>query len=212
MNELPSIRPPEYFWHVARRDIRNIVNNDSRSTSGNLVGKVFERLSLSLVKEIYPRTSHIILGPSDMRAFKGSIDINDINSWGLNFPDGIVFERIDSQWSLRLEAITEYKMASLEKLEDRREQFDGFVRLLDFLRADNASKGKNILGRYFGREIPRPQIPETAKFLYVTPQDRSADATTTLFWGDHVSEIRFPQSARQIKDKVKQLRFRKARR
>lgn len=208
MKELIPPKPAEYYWFAARSEIDNVMRSSS-NMSGNLVGRVFEKLSLHLVRDVYPESRYTVFSPIQVEQLKKFMNDDDIRVWGLSFPDGIIFEKLDNEGSLRLAAFAEYKMASFSNLENRREQITGFTNLIDLMRIDGASKGRNILGRFFGRTVPRLEVPDDVSFLYITPQDRSADAATTLYEIDNMIELRFPQISNQIKKRVRQIRSNK---
>lgn len=209
MREILSDAETAICWEAAiNGELGKLIKKTRGRPFPHLLGKVLEGLGQTMFNRRFPEPSYLVMAPDIVeRDLRGLITLENQRSWQLGFPDGILFQRIDDQGSLKMLALVEYKIAHPQHLDDLSIQFNGFMNFWDYLMQNDGATGKGLLRKYFNRKFPKFTSVEYPLIYYFVPLDRSGlNIATTLGGLDCFYEMVIPLTVKQIGRRIRNIK------
>lgn len=176
MHELGERVTNEIDWRKVLRDAieKNIRIRPYREKDRLLSGRVFEDVCYRALSYEYLSPGYTITKPGETAHIKKLMSQDEDDSWHPNFPDSLILQHLNRNVT-KLVGIAEYKMTTpFLFYGNLRNQFEGFTRLVNFLRQNEARRGREILEELLRRRMVKLEIPQDVKFIYVVPLDKTA--------------------------------------
>ncbi len=196
----------EYLWQKALSlGVVGAIRDNRIKLAHERFGRVVEYLGYAMVRELYPMDSYRVVSPQDMTLFRRLFTEEERKMWQFSIPDGLIFKKEDRFPGrvFELFGFAEYKATRWRNLTQLREQFDGFMRLVDFIKWGNEYRGRQILKELLGRNTDFLLVPKDIKFVYVSPSDESVDGIPTSLYGvEHLEKKPLPLSVAEIWERI----------